>query len=269
MVPWGIRGKTGGEGTGSGAWAMPTGCAHGHTLHPDPHPNASPRATGHRQPRHQARLWGAFRHRQRLSPERQQSKSSPALQHSAARRHPRVLINHPTAWGETWFFHQVEENPPALANCRLALLPQHTSASTVSRRCWLRQSQRWSWQRAQPTPAPPYRPHTLTGTSCSQLGGSPGGSPLSHQPPATPCALTSSLAFTTEPLEWAQGTATVLALRLLQDSPSSPSPCPGAAPAQAAQLPASVSPLGEGSPLQPIPAVSKQPLMDAARAAHD
>lgn len=155
------------------------------------------------------------------------------------------------------------KNPPTLANCCLAPLPQHTNAHTVLRRCWLLWSQRWSWQRGltHPSPTPSREP------PAHSWGDSAGVSPLSPASRNPLCPHLDSFAFTTEPLEWAQGA--VLAPRSLQDGPSSRSPCPGAAPTQAARTPASVSPLGESSPLQPVLAICKQPLTDAARAAHD
>lgn len=155
------------------------------------------------------------------------------------------------------------KNPPTLANCCLAPLPQHTNAHTVLRRCWLLWSQRWSWQRGltHPSPTPSREP------PAHSWGDSAGVSPLSPASRNPLCPHLDSFAFTTEPLEWAQGA--VLAPRSLQDGPSSGSPCPGAAPTQAARTPASVSPLGESSPLQPVLAICKQPLTDAARAAHD
>lgn len=163
--------------------------------------------------------------------------------------------------GETWFFHQVEKThqlllTAALPRCPSTLMPTPYFGGAGS-------SQRWSWQRGltHPSPTPSREP------PAHSWGDSAGVSPLSPASRNPLCPHLDSFAFTTEPLEWAQGA--VLAPRSLQDGPSSGSPCPGAAPTQAARTPASVSPLGESSPLQPVLAICKQPLTDAARAAHD
>lgn len=170
--------------------------------------------------------------------------------------------------GETWFFHQVEKNHQLLPTAALPRCPSTPMPTPYLRGAGSSGVSAAASREGSAHPSPsipvPHPPGSLPLTAWGEPGGVSPLSPASRNPL---CPHLDSFAFTTEPLEWAQGAA--LAPRSLQDSPSSPSPCPGAAPAQAARNPASVSPLGEGSPLQPVLAVSKQPLMDAARAAHD
>jgi len=259
MVPWETEGEAGGEGTGSGgpgdarrlcprtraasrpaSQRLPEGHAASAALAPSTAGGerfgiagcSSPRSGNRRAARPAARCGG---------------------------RHSWFPVNHRTPWDEIQSFHQVEKTHGVL----LTAAPPRCPSAPVPAPC-LR------GEKAQPILAPPSQPQTLTGPSCPQPGGELGGG--SHFSPASRnplCRHIVSFAFTPEPLERVQGASTALALRSLQDSPSSPSPRPGAAPAQAAQPSASVSPRGEGSPLQPIPAVSKQLLMDAARTAHD
>lgn len=199
------EGKTGGEGTGSSAWAMPAGCAQGHMLHPDriPKPPRRPRVIGSPSTKHGP--WGAFRHRQLLSP--RSSNQRAALSCSTARgggtlgsrlttKQLGVGFGPLTGWKNPTCSWELPSCPAAPAHhCPRRLLEVAAPPEPLLEMA----------EGAQPIPAPPSRPRTLAGASCSQLGGSPGGSYLSPSSCNPLCPHLISFAFTTDPLEWAQG----------------------------------------------------------------
>lgn len=130
--------------------------------------------------------WGPF---WQLSPERRASLPCSTAWGGGTRGSQLTIEQHEV--GETWFFHQVEKThqlllTAALPRCPSTLMPTPYFGGAGS-------SQRWSWQRGLTHPSPsipvPHPPGSLLLTA----GGTLRGSHLSHQPPATPCALTLTL----------------------------------------------------------------------------